>query len=230
MMIQNLLDDYFNRAGQPLRNTEINYKNKNNFNITHVVEDDEFRILNHRFLFNKKSIKSVWRHQDWMMGDRSIDFTFFYEKYVKSISVRYFQDAVLGIKISLTRPDWLIADPDFRLPFIYGKSDVEMWYYMDKETLNLQLSKCRIAYDYESKHSVTILDQGVEKNEGAYLYKKTEYRYTLTDDLNLYISDHNIDKFTFPVLIENDNSKKIFNYLRSYGWIDGWDKINEYLQ
>ena len=76
-MIKNLLDDYFDRAGQPLRNTEFKYKNKNNFNITHVVEDDEFRILNHRFLFSKDSIKSIWRHQDWMMGDRSIDFTFF---------------------------------------------------------------------------------------------------------------------------------------------------------
>ena len=119
-MIKNLLDDYFDRAGQPLRNTEFKYKNKNNFNITHVVEDDEFRILNHRFLFSKDSIKSIWRHQDWMMGDRSIDFTFFYEKYVKSISVRYFEDTVLGIKISLTRHDWLISDPDFRLPYIYN--------------------------------------------------------------------------------------------------------------
>ncbi len=229
-MIKNLLDDYFKRAGQPLRNTEIKYKNKKNFNITHVVEDDEFRILNHRFLFSKDSLRSIWRHQDWMMGDRSIDFTFFYEKYVNSISVRYFQDTVLGIKISLTRSDWLISDPDFRLPYIYGKSDIEMWYYLDKETLNLNLSKCRLAYDYESKHSVTLLDHGIEKNEGAYLYDKTEYRYSIDNDLNLYISDHNVDKFTFPMIIKNDNSQRIFIYLRSYGWLGGWNKINEYLR
>ena len=228
-MIKNLLDDYFDRASQPLRNTEFKYKNKNNFNITHVVEDDEFRILNHRFLFSKDSIKSIWRHQDWMMGDRSIDFTFFYEKYVKSISVRYFEDTVLGIKISLTRHDWLISDPDFRLPYIYGKSDIELWYYLDKETLNLHLSKCRLAYDYKSKHSVTLLDHGVKKNKGAYLYGNTEYRYSIDKDLNLYISDHNIDKFTFPIVIKSDNSKRIFTYLRSYRWLDGWKKIKEYL-
>ncbi|MFL2665011.1 MAG: hypothetical protein ACJ0G8_03535 [Dehalococcoidia bacterium] len=228
-MIKNLLKDYFKRVEQPLRNTKVKYRNKEKFSITHVIEDDEFRILNHRFLFSNKSLKSIWRHQDWMMGDRSIDFTFFYEKYVKSISIRYFQNSILGAKISLTRPHWLISDPDFRLPYIFGKSDIEMWYYLDKNTFKLQLSKSRIAYDYESKHSLTILDHGIEKNKGAYLYKNIEYRYELSKVINLNISDNEIDNFTFPITIEQNYSKKIFNYLRGYGWIQGWETINKFL-
>ncbi|MBA31006.1 MAG: hypothetical protein CL748_00530 [Chloroflexi bacterium] len=228
-MIKELLEDYFKRVEQPLRNTEVKYRNKKKFNITHVIEDDEFRILNHRFLFNNKSLMSIWRHQDWMMGDRSIDFTFFYEKYIKSISIRYFQNSILGAKLSLTRPQWLISDPDFRLPYIFGKSDIEMWYYLNKNTLDLQLSKCRLAYDYSSKHSLTILDHGIEKNKGAYLYKNIEYRYNLDKILNLDISDNEIDNFTFPITIQQNNSNLIFNYIRGYGWINGWKKINEFL-
>lgn len=228
MSLETLLDSYHERATIPLRNTTFSRRKRGPFEIRQVIEDDEFRVLNHRIVYRDGAASSVWRQQEWWNGDCSLDVTHLKDGIVNSVSIRYAGNAVSALKLSVTRTDWLISDPDHRLPFIFGRADLEAWYYAHEN--RLVLTRARLAFDNSTKHTFTVLDQGVEKKTSAHVYREVEYRCALDSGIRLVIDGKDPRRVNWRSSLSADDARALFKYARSYGWIDGWDPVAELVE
>ncbi|WFG35759.1 hypothetical protein [Candidatus Lucifugimonas marina] len=223
MSVESLLDHYYERATIPIRNTKFGREQKGSLDIRHVVEDDEFRQLNHKIVLKDGVASSVWREQEWGLGENSLDVTHFEDGIVKQLSLRHTGDAVTGMKVSLTRGDWLMPDPDLRLPYIFGRADMETWYKAAETTMGL--SRVRLAWDYETKHTFPVRDHGISKDKGEHLYKGVEYRIELDDAIRLSIDGKSSRKVNWRMEISADDVRSLFEYASDESWIDGWDHV-----
>ena len=223
MTVESLFDNYYERASLPIRNTTFSEQKRGDYDIRHVMEDDEFRNLNHLIVCKDGSASSVWREQEWGFGENSLDVTHFADGIVSSVSIRYTGDAVRGMKLSLTRGDWLIADPDYRLPYIFGRSDIEVWY--EASDHQLKLTRVRLAWDKETKHSFTVLGHGIDKKKVAHLYRDVEYRIEMENGVRLVIDEKAPRQINWRPSITAEETVALYNYASGDTWIDGWDPV-----
>jgi hypothetical protein len=228
MSVENLFDHYYERATIPIRNTRFDRKQRGSYDIRHVEEGDEFRNLNHKIVLKDGVASSMWREQDWGLGENSIDVTHFENGVVKQLSIRHSSDAVTGLKISLSRGDWLIPDPDLRLPYIFGRADMETWYKASNEKMDLK--RVRLAWDYEEKHTYSVRDVGVDKERGEHLYKGVEYRIELDDEIRLTIDEKSSRKVNWRTEMSGDEIRTLFEYANDESWINGWEPVAEILE
>ena len=228
MSLETLLNSYHQRATVPLRNTKFSQRNRGPFEILHVIEDDEFRVLNHRIVYRDGTASSVWRQQAWVSGDRSVEVTHFNDGIVNSVSIRYSGNCVSAVKLSITRTDWLVPDPDHRLPYIFGRADMEAWYYTHENRLTL--TRARLAFDSSTKHTFTVLDQGVEKKNSAHLYREVEYRCALDDGIRLVIDGKTPRHVNWRPSLSATDARTLFKYARGYRWLHGWDPVAEIVE
>ena len=223
MTVESLFDTYYERATTPIRNTTFSAHKRGGFDIRQVMEDDEFRNLNHLLVCKNGSAASVWREQEWGFGENSLDVTHFDNGIVSSISVRHTGDAVKGVKLSLTRGEWLIADPDYRLPYIFGRADIEAWYKVSE--FQLKLERVRLAWDKPNKHTFTVLGQGIDKKRVAHLYRDVEYRVEMEDGIRLIIDEKTPRRIDWRPTMNTDEALALFEYVSGDSWIDGWDPV-----
>lgn len=223
MSIESLFDSYYERASIPARNTQFEQRQQGPFDIRQVEEDDEFRHLNHQVVTRENAAYCVWRHQDWMMGDQSMDVTHFIDGVALSMSIRYANDAVSTVKLSATRSDWMIPDPDSRLPYIFGRTDMEVWYTAKDD--QLAIDRARLAYDQSNKHSFTVLGQNINKKSSAHLYRDVEYRAELDDGIRLVIDGKNPRKVNWRHSLSADDARALFEYAYGNDWLNGWEPV-----
>ena len=223
MSVEALLDSYRQRATAPIRHTTFGERKRGPFDIFHVIEDDEFRVLNHRIVYRDDAASSVWRQQAWGSGDCSIDVTHFNGGIVNSISIRYAGNLVSALKLSITRTDCLIPDPDYRLPYIFGRADMEAWYYTDQN--QLLLKRARLAFDGSTKHTFTMLDRGVEKMTAVHAYRGVEYRCFLDNGIRLVIDETPPRRINWRPDLSADTVRALFKYVRGYRWLEGWAPV-----
>ncbi|MBT4125160.1 MAG: hypothetical protein HOJ22_02705 [Chloroflexi bacterium] len=228
MSVESLLDHYYERATMPMRNTKFGREQKGAFDIRHVVEDDEFRQLNHKIVLKDGVASSMWREQEWGLGENSIDVSHFEDGIVKQLSLRHTGEAVTGMKVSLTRGDWLIPDPDHRLPYIFGRADMETWY--KASNYKMGLNRVRLAWDYEEKHTFPVRDHGVDKDKGEHLYKGVEYRIELDDAIRLSIDEKSSRKVNWRMEMTDDEVRSLFEYASNESWIDGWGPVADIIE
>ena len=212
----------------PMRNTKFGREQKGAFDIRHVVEDDEFRQLNHKIVLKDGVASSMWREQEWGLGENSIDVSHFEDGIVKQLSLRHTGEAVTGMKVSLTRGDWLIPDPDHRLPYIFGRADMETWY--KASNYKMGLNRVRLAWDYEEKHTFPVRDHGVDKDKGEHLYKGVEYRIELDDAIRLSIDEKSSRKVNWRMEMTDDEVRSLFEYASNESWIDGWGPVADIIE
>ena len=212
----------------PMRNTKFGREQKGAFDIRHVVEDDEFRQLNHKIVLKDGVASSMWREQEWGLGENSIDVSHFEDGIVKQLSLRHTGEAVTGMKVSLTRGDWLIPDPDHRLPYIFGRADMETWY--KASNYKMGLNRVRLAWDYEEKHTFPVRDHGVDKDKGEHLYKGVEYRIELDDAIRLSIDEKSSRKVNWRMEMTDDEVRSLFEYASNESWLDGWGPVADIIE
>jgi len=223
MSVEALFDNYYERATIPVRNTKFGREQRGAFDIRHVVEDDEFRQLNHKIVLKDGIASSVWREQDWGLGENSLDVTHFESGVVKHLSLRHAGEAVTGLKVSLTRDDWLMPDPDHRLPYIFGRADMETWYRASE--FKMGLSRIRLAWDYETKHTFPVRDHGVSRDRAEHLYKGVEYRIEVDDSIRLTIDGKAPRKVQWRTELTGNEVRTLFQYASEESWIEGWEPI-----
>jgi hypothetical protein len=170
----------------------------------------------------------MWREQEWGLGENSIDVSHFEDGIVKQLSLRHTGEAVTGMKVSLTRGDWLIPDPDHRLPYIFGRADMETWY--KASNYKMGLNRVRLAWDYEEKHTFPVRDHGVDKDKGEHLYKGVEYRIELDDAIRLSIDEKSSRKVNWRMEMTDDEVRSLFEYASNESWIDGWGPVADIIE
>ncbi|NQW21709.1 MAG: hypothetical protein HQ477_13475 [Chloroflexi bacterium] len=228
MSVESLLDQYYERAIIPFRNTKFGREHRGSLDIRNVVEDDEFRRLNHKLVLKDGVASSIWRDQEWGLGENSLDVTHFENGIVKHLSLRYIGDSVTGLKISLTRNEWLLSDPDLRLPYIFGRADMEIWYKVSKFKMGLQ--RVRLAWDHESKHTFSVRDLGIDKRKAEHLYKGVEYRIEVDDTIRLTIDGKSPRTINWRAELTEDEVRVLFEYVSSESWMNGWEPVAAILE
>jgi hypothetical protein len=223
MSVEALFDTYYDRATIPLRNTKFGREQTGSIDIRQVVEDDEFRFLNHKIILKDGAPYSVWREQEWGLGENSIDVTNFEDGIVKQLSLRHTGNSVTGLKISLSRDEWLLADPDHRLPFIFGRADMETWY--KASDFQMSLNRLRLAWDQETKHTFSVRELGVDKDKAEHLYRGTEYRIEIDDTIRLTIEDQVARKINWRTSLSADEVRALFEYASNEPWLNGWEPV-----
>ncbi len=228
MSIESLFTKYYDRATLPIRNTEFNREQRGSLDIRQVIEADEFRNLNHKIILKDDQAFIVWRQQEWGFGENSLDVTHFDEGVVRSMSLRYTGDSVTGLKLSLTRGNWLIPDPDHRLPYIFGRSDMETWFRVKNN--NMDLERVRLAFDKEDKHTFSVRDSGVDKEKTEHLYKGVEYRIELDDKIRLSIDGKSSRKINWRAQFRDEEIRALYDYAIGEAWLDGWGPVAEIVE
>ena len=228
MSVESLFDQYYERATLPIRNTEFARTHRGSLDIRQVIEDDEFRNLNHKIVLKNSEAFCVWRDQDWGFGENSIDVTHFSDGIVQSLSLRHAGDSVTGLKLSLTRGDWLISDPDFRLPYIFERSDMETWYRATASQMGL--ARLRLAWDKETKHAFTVKDNGVDKSKAEHLYKDIEYRIEIGDRIRLTIDGKSPRRVNWETQFTSDQVVALYEYASTEQWMDGWIPVADIVE
>jgi hypothetical protein len=228
MSVESLFDQYYERATLPIRNTEFNREQRGVFDIRQVIEDDEFRNLNHKIILKDGVASSVWREQEWGFGENSLDVTHFSDGFVQSLSLRYAGDSVTGVKLSLSRHEWLEADPDYRLPYIFGRTDMESWFRASEMTMSLQ--RLRLAFDKETKHTFTVKDNGVDREKTEHLYKGVEYRIELSDGIRLVIDGKGSRKINWRTQFSADEVRALYEYASGEAWMDSWQPVADIVE
>ncbi len=228
MSVESLFDFYYERAIIPIRNTTYSREQRGSLDIRHVAEDDEFRQLNHKLVLKDGVASSVWREQEWGLNENSIDVTHFDNGIVKQLSLRHTGESVTGLKISLTRGEWLKPDPDLRLPYIFGRSDMETWY--KARDLKMGLDRVRLAWDHETKHTFPIKEYGIDKKKAEHLYRGVEYRIEVDDAIRLTIDGKSPRKVNWRTELTGDEVRTLFAYASDGSWIEGWEPVAEILE
>lgn len=228
MSVESLFDQYYERATLPIRNTEFAHTQRGSLDIRQVIEDDEFRNLNHKIVLKNDEAFTVWREQEWGFGENSMDVTHFDNGIVRSLSLRYAGDSVTGLKLSLTRGDWLVSDPDFRLPYIFERSDMETWY--KASDYQMGLARLRLAWDKETKHTFTVKDVGVDKGKAAHLYKDVEYRIEIDDGIRLTIDGKSPRRINWETQFSSDQVVALYEFASTEQWMDGWGPVADIVE
>ncbi len=228
MSVESLFDRYYERATIPIRNTKYGREQRGSLDIRHVVEDDEFRQLNHKIILKDGVAASVWREQEWGLGENSIDVTHFANGTVKHFSLRHTGEAVTGLKISLTRDEWLMSDPDLRLPYIFGRSDMETWYRA--RDFKMRIDRVRLAWDWENKHTFPILERGIDKKKAEHLYRGVEYRIAMDDAIRLTIGGKAHQKINWRTELSAEDVRVLFEYASGESWMNGWGPIADIIE
>jgi hypothetical protein len=102
---------------------------------------------------------------------------------------------------------------------------MESWYYTHDN--RLVLSRARLAFDQSTKHSYTMLDQGVEKQAAVHLYRDVEYRCAIDDGIRLVIDGKSPRRVNWRPSLDADDARTLFKYARGYRWIEGWNPVAE---
>jgi hypothetical protein len=228
MSVEDIFDRYYDHATLPIRNTKFLREQRGSLDIRQVVEDDEFRNLDHKIVLKDGVAASVWREQEWGFGENSLDVTHFKDGIVQSLSIRHTGAGVTGLKLSLTRNEWLISDPDYRLPYIFGRSDMESWFRTSN--FDMELTRLRLAFDSESKHTFSVKDSGVDKKQAQHLYRDVEYRIDVGDRIQLTIDGKLPRKIDWRTKLTGDEIVRIYEYVSTEEWIDGWGPIADIIE
>jgi len=223
MSVEALLDTYYDRATIPLRNTKFGRDITGSLDIRHVTEDDEFRFLHHKIILKDGVASSVWREQEWGLGENSIDVTHFEDGIVKQLSLRHTGDSVTGMKVSLSRYEWLLPDPDHRLPYIFGRADMETWY--KASDFQMGLHRCRLAWDQETKHTFSVRELGVDRDKAEHLYKGVEYRIEIDESIRLTIEEKEMRRVDWRISMSADEVRTLFEYASNEPWLNGWGPV-----
>ena len=223
MSVESLFDHYYQRATTPIRNTKFGREQRGSLDIRHVVEDDEFRQMTHKIILRDGVASCVWREQEWGLAENSLDVTYFADGIVSQVSLRHTGEEVTGLKVSLTRNEWLISDPDFRLPFIFGRSDMETWYRA--KDFKMRLNRVRLAWDYVTKHTFPVRDYGIDKAKAEHVYKGVKYRIELDEVIRLKIDGDLTRNVEWRSELSGDEVRDLFAYATGESWMDGWDPV-----
>jgi hypothetical protein len=139
------------------------------------------------------------------------------------MSIRHTGEAIIGMKMSLTRDDWLVPDPDHRLPYVFGRSDIEAWYRT--EDSRLVLSRARLAFDKSTKHTFTVLDYHINKKQAVHLYRDVEYRVDLEGGIRLVIDGKIPRNVQWRDSLDADEARVLYQYISGRDWLGGWEPL-----
>lgn len=157
--LEEIVDEYVQRARSKLRPTEYERSEKNETTLHHVIENDEFRILDHIIAVKARRVEWIWRSQDFWPTDQLTDITIS-DVDLRNFGVIHGTNRISGVKFTIGPRHYAGPDPDACLPYVNDFLYLEAHYRWHHDNMTLQ--RARIGVDFKTKDALTLRARSVE--------------------------------------------------------------------
>ena len=176
LSLEEIVDLYVQRARSKLRPTEYERSLGKELTLHHVIENDEFRILDHIIAVKDRRVEWIWRTQDFWPTDQLTEITLSGVD-LRNYGVIHGRNRISGVKFTIGPRSYAGPDPDACLPFVNDYLHMEAHYrwYDDK----MKLQRARIGVDFKTKDALTLRARSVEIELARFWNLGYRYRSSL---------------------------------------------------
>ena len=200
--IEQIVDDYVQRARSSMRPTEYQKERSGDTTLHHVVENDQFRILEHVIAVRGKQVAWIWRNQDFWPTDQLTDITIAGDD-LATVGIIHGGSMVHGVKFTYGPRFGASSDPDNCLPFVSDFNHLEAHYRLDGTAM--RLNRARMGVDFTTKIGRTLLARSVRSESASLANRGFTYRSSLGNRLLVRVDG--IDNLSINVPTELTESE-----------------------
>ena len=157
--LEEIVDEYVQRARSKLRPTEYERSQNNEITLHHVIENDEFRVLDHIIAVKDRRVEWIWRSQDFWPTDQLTDITIS-DVDLRNFGVIHGSNRISGVKFTIGPRQYAGPDPDACLPYVNDFLYMEAHYRWSDDKMTLQ--RARVGIDFKTKDALTLRARSVE--------------------------------------------------------------------
>ena len=211
--LEEIVDEYVQRARSKLRPTEYERSQKNDLTLHHVIENDEFRILDHIIAVKDRRVEWVWRSQDFWPTDQLTDITTA-DVDLRNYGVIHGHNRISGVKFTIGPRHYAGPDPDACLPYVNDYLHLEVHYRWDNDTMTLQ--RARIGVDFITKDGLTLRARSVEIELARFWNLEFRYRSSLGSRLLVDVDGDEKLRIDVPTTLRRSEVQEIYDNVMAY--------------
>ena len=211
--LEEIVDEYVQRARSKLRPTEYERSQKNDLTLHHVIENDEFRILDHIIAVKDRRVEWVWRSQDFWPTDQLTDITTA-DVDLRNYGVIHGHNRISGVKFTIGPRHYAGPDPDACLPYVNDYLHLEAHYRWDNDTMTLQ--RARIGVDFITKDGLTLRARSVEIELARFWNLEFRYRSSLGSRLLVDVDGDEKLRIDVPTTLRRNEVQEIYDNVMAY--------------
>lgn len=211
--LEEIVDEYVQKARSSFRPTEYERTRKHDLTLHHVVENDEFRILDHIIAVKDRRIEWVWRSQDFWPTDQLTDITIANGD-LRNYGVIHGHNRISGVKFTIGPRHYAGPDPDACLPYVNDYLHLEAHYRWDGDDMALQ--RARIGVDFKTKDGLTLRARSVEVELARFWNLGFRYRSSLGSRLLVSVEGDENLRIDVPTALNANEVRNIFESVMAY--------------
>ncbi len=211
--LEEIVDNYVQKARSKLRPTEYKRSQKNDLTLHHVIENDEFRILDHIIAVKDRRVEWVWRSQDFWPTDQLTDIATA-DGDLRNYGVIHGHNRISGIKFTIGPRHYAGPDPDACLPYVNDYLHLEAHYRWNNDAMTLQ--RARIGVDFITKDGLTLRARSVEVELARFWNLEFRYRSSLGSRLLVDVDGDEKLRIDVPTLLSRREVQEIYDIVMAY--------------
>ena len=205
--LEEIVDEYVQRARSKLRPTEYERHSKDQVTLHHVIENDEFRILDHIIAVRERRVEWIWRSQDFWPTDQLTDITIS-DVDLRNFGVIHGTNRISGVKFTIGPRHYAGPDPDACLPYVNDFLYLEAHYRWSDEKMTLQ--RARIGVDFKTKDALTLRARSVEVELARFWNLGYRFRSSLGSRLLVRVEGDESLRIDVPTELSRDEVTEIY--------------------
>ena len=205
--LEEIVDEYVQRARSKLRPTEYERQDKDHITLHHVIENDEFRILDHIIAVRERRVEWIWRSQDFWPTDQLTDITIS-DVDLRNFGVIHGTNRISGVKFTIGPRHYAGPDPDACLPYVNDFLYLEAHYRWSDEKMTLQ--RARIGVDFKTKDALTLRARSVEVELARFWNLGYRFRSSLGSRLLVRVEGDESLRIDVPTELSRDEVTEIY--------------------
>ncbi len=211
--LEEIVDVYVQRARSKLRPTEYDRKERAGLTLHHVIENDEFRLLDHIVAVKDRRVEWIWRSQDFWPTDQLTDVTLS-DGDLKNYGVIHGHNRITGVKFTVGPRKYAGPDPDACLPFVNDFLHMEAHYRWDDDKMVLQ--RARIGVDFNTKDALTLRARSVEIELARFWNLGYRYRSSLGSRLLVRVEGDDNLRIDVPTELKRKDIDGIYEAVMAF--------------
>ena len=211
--LEEIVDDYVQRARSKLRPTEYERSEKDEITLHHVIENDEFRILDHIIAVKDRRVEWIWRSQDFWPTDQLTDITMS-DVDLRNYGVIHGTNRISGVKFTIGPRHYAGPDPDACLPYVNDFLYLEAHYRWHDDKMTLQ--RARIGVDFKTKDALTLRARSVEIELARFWNLGYRFRSSLGSRLLVRVEGDESLRIDVPTELSRDEVTDIYQTIMDY--------------
>lgn len=211
--LEEIIDVYVQRARSKLRPTEYDRKERAGLTLHHVIENDEFRLLDHIVAVKDRRVEWIWRSQDFWPTDQLTDVTLS-DGDLKNYGVIHGHNRITGVKFTVGPRKYAGPDPDACLPFVNDFLHMEAHYRWDDDKMVLQ--RARIGVDFNTKDALTLRARSVEIELARFWNLGYRYRSSLGSRLLVRVEGDDSLRIDVPTELKRKDIDGIYEAVMAF--------------